>query len=328
MTAETTLCTAIESGPLEQQVLLVADSLRHFGGSRANLPLVAVRPRAGPAISASTRRRLAELDVTLVEDEKLSVAYSWWAMANKPAALGWVEEHCDTPNVTWIDGDMMILDDLQSFAPPEGYDFIARAGEAHDVASNGQGEKAEFWNRLCAKLDLDFQAFPDIVSFPDEKPIKAYWQGGLITYRRDTRWSQTFRKVYEMVLDGDIASKHSGTYHADQVSVALAVQLAGFRAAQYSPLMNFNVNPLDKVSSAKIPIEDVLMMQYHGSLWTEDYHGWTRGFLAGLPADRLALLDRYAPLRKPGFFTQLKRKAYQYRRNPKIKAYEARTVRY
>src|SRR4051794_17337881 len=116
--AETTLCTAIEAGYLEQQVLLLSESLRRFGGRRANIPLVAVRPRKGPRIAQSTAKRLSALSVFLVEDETLSTAYDWWAMANKPAALRYIEEHARTQNVSWIDGDMMVLREPSSFAPP------------------------------------------------------------------------------------------------------------------------------------------------------------------------------------------------------------------
>jgi hypothetical protein len=327
MAHETTLCTAIEAGYLEQEVLLLAESFRRFGGRRAQLPFVAVRPRKGPRIARATRRRLAELDVTLVEDETLSVAYSWWATANKPAALGYVEDKARTPNVTWIDGDMMVLFEPDSFAPPEGYDFIARAGEAYDVASDGHDEKAEFWRRLCHQFDLDFDAFPEIISYPDDKPIKAYWQAGLMSYRRELHFSRKFREIKEALLDGKIASKYAGTYHTDQVALTLAVQAQGLRAAHYDPRMNFNVSPLDEAGSAKLPITDVQIMQYHGSLWPVDY-SWTRQFLANLPADRLDVLDHYAPLRQPKLVTRALRKLHQLRRNAKIKAYERRVVRY
>jgi hypothetical protein len=327
MVHETTLCTAIEAGYLEQQVLLLAESLRRFGGRRSDVPLVAVRPRKGPRIARATRRRLQELDVTLVEDETLSVAYAWWAMANKPAALGYTEERARTPNVTWIDGDMMVLREPGSFAPPDRYQFIARTGEATDVASNGHDAKADFWRRLCDRLDLDFDTFPDVISYPDEKPIKAYWQGGLFTYRRDTLFSRKYREIYESLLDGTIASKFAGTYHTDQVSIALAVQAQGLSAAQYDPRMNFNVSPLDKTGSAKLPITDVQIMQYHLSLWPAEYE-WTRDFLRQLPADRIELLDCYAPLGQPGLMTRIARKFYQLSRQPKIKAYEDRVVRY
>jgi hypothetical protein len=327
MAHETTLCTAIEAGYLEQEVLLLAESLRRFGGRRADMPLVAVRPRKGPRIARATRRKLSELDVTLVEDETLSVAYSWWAMANKPAALAHVEEKARTPNVSWIDGDMMVLRQPASFAPPRGYDFIARAGEAYDVASNGHDEKAEFWRRLCDRFGLDFDAFPDLTSFPDEKPIKAYWQGGLLTYRRELRFSRKFKEIYEGILDGDIASKHAGTYHTDQVSIALTVQAQGLKVAQYDARMNFNVSPLDKANSAKLPITDIQIMQYHGSLWPADYP-WTRSLLGPLPKERIELLDRYAPLGQPSLATRIARKLYQLPRDRKIRAYEERVVRY
>ncbi|MGV3489850.1 MAG: hypothetical protein ACO1OG_00875 [Devosia sp.] len=324
--AETTLCTAIEAGSLEQQVVLLAESLRKFGGSRSGMPLVAVKPRSGPRISTTTRRALEKLDVNFV-DRNISVEYAWWAMANKPAALSYVEQHAHTPNVTWIDGDMMVLKEPSSFAPPPGFDFIARVGEAHDVASNAHDGKEVFWEKLCEKLGLQFAQFPDIVSFPDEKPIKAYWQGGLLTYRREAFFSVVFRDVYETLLSGDIASKLAGTYHTDQVSVALAVQKQGLKCAQYDPRMNFNVNPLDRASSVKIPINDVLIMQYHGSLWPKDYE-WTRRVLASLPSDRLEVLAKYAPLRPPGLLTRLSRKFYSISRAAKIADYEARVVRY
>jgi hypothetical protein len=327
MAHETTLCTAIEAGYLEQQVLLLAESLRRFGGVRSDMPLVAVRPRKGPRIARATRKRLEQLNVYLIEDDTLSVDYSWWAMANKPAALRCTEARARTPCVTWIDGDMMVLKEPRGFAPPVEYDFIARSGEAYDVASDGSDEKAEFWLRLCKILGLNFDAFPDILSYPDEKPIKAYWQGGLLTYRVQTRFSRKFQQVYEALLDGSIASKFAGTYHVDQVSIALAVQAQELRAAHYDPRMNFNVSPLDKAASAKFPINEVEIMQYHLSLWPANYE-WTRRLLSPLAEDRLKLLDRYAPLGQPSLLTRVARKLYQLPRNRKIKAYEDRVVRY
>ena len=307
--------------------MLLAESLWSFGGRAAALPLVAVRPRAGPRVAAATRRRLSKLKVTVIEDDRLSVEYSWWATANKPAISEYAERHARTRNVTWIDGDMMVLREPASFAVPDGFDFIARAGEATDVATSGSDEKAEFWQRLCAQFDLDLEAFPNIISWPDKKPIKAYWQAGLFTYPRSVPFARRFREIKEAMLSGDIASKSAGTYHTDQVALTLAVEALGLRAAEYDPRMNFNINPLDKDGSAKLPINDVQIMQYHGSLWPRDY-SWTREFVGILPADRLALLDRHAPLRPGSLITRLGRRFHQARRAGKISQYENRVVRY
>lgn len=327
MPAKTTLCTVIEAGYLELEVMLLAESLRRFGGRLAATPLVAVRPRKGPRVARSTKKCLENLDVTLIEEPTLSEEYAWWATVNKPAALGYVEEHALTPNVTWIDGDMMVLKEPSTFAPPKGYDFIARAGEASDVASSGHDEQADFWRQLCARFSLDFDAFPDIVSWPQQTVIKAYWQAGLFTYRRSLRFSQKFRAIKEGMLDGNIASKAAGTYHTDQVALALAVEAMELKSARYDPRMNFNVNPLDKAGSAKLPIGDVQIMQYHLSLWPATYP-WTRALLESLPADRLEVLEKYAPFAQPKLTTRVKRKLYQLSRQKKIDAYEARVIRY
>lgn len=321
---ETTLCTAIEAGYLEQEVMLLAESLRRFGGIRSDTPLVAVRPRKGPRIARATRKRLHDLNVHLVEDGGLSVSHSWWATANKPPILEYVEENSRTPNVTWIDGDMMVLAEPDSFAPPEGYDFVARAGESADVASDGSDDKVEFWQRLCGQFNLDFHDFEKIVSFPEGKPIKAYWQAGLFTYRRGLGFASRFRQIKEAVLDGDIASKFAGTYHTDQVALALAAH--GLRTAQFNPRMNFNVNPLDKAGSTKLPIAEVQIMQYHGSLWPDTYP-WLRSVLTPLPNNRADMVDRYAPLGNGGLITRAARKLHHLPRQRKIRDYETRVVR-
>ncbi len=187
----TTICTCIEAGGLEQQVLLLVESLRAFGGKWAGAPVYTVKPRRGPALRRATVSRLKELGAILV-DEPLNDVVPWWDMANKPASLRYVEEHTTTPYVTWMDGDMIVLQEPMDFAPASGKTFKARAGEAHDVASSATGEGAGYWRKLCEVLGLDFDAFPDIISFPDKKPIKAYWQGGLFTYPRETKFGAHF----------------------------------------------------------------------------------------------------------------------------------------
>ena len=325
MSNETTLCTCIEAGPLESQVMLLAESLRRFGGRRAELPMVAVRPRAGPRLATATKRKLAELNVDLIENN--SNKFPWWATANKPAALQSVEDKAKSDNVTWIDGDMIVLKEPQTFAPPEGADFIARAGEAYDVASNGRDDRSKFWQLLCSRLQIDFDDFPDIVSFPDEKPIKAYWQAGLMTYRRECRFGQSYGDVFAMILNSDVASRFAGTYHVDQVAVALAVQKYGLKHGQYDPVMNFNVNPSDREASIIIPINDVLIVQYHGSLWPEGYE-WAQPLFSTLDKTVFALIETYAPFNAGDTKLKFMRKIFSLARAAPLSAYEKRVVRY
>ena len=82
----TTIMTCIEAGPLEAQVLMLAESLRAFGGRWAKTDFIAVKPRRGPAISSNTRRDMKRLGVEFV-DETLNVALDWWSNANKSSVM-------------------------------------------------------------------------------------------------------------------------------------------------------------------------------------------------------------------------------------------------
>ncbi len=324
----TTICTCIEAGGLEQQVVLLAETLRQFGGKWAATPFYAVKPRPGPALARETVRRLKALDVVVV-DESLSGAFSWWDMVNKPASLRYVEEHATTPYVTWMDGDMMILREPQDYQPAPGFDYKGRAAEAFDIASNGSDERADYWRRLCDVFGLDFDAFPTITSFPDAKPIKAYWQGGLFTYARDSRFGAHFYDIYCKLLSTPIAPKIGGTYHADQVSLALTVQAMKLKADQYDPRMNFNFSHLAKQYSKLVPMDEVRVLHYHGSFWPEVYDSWARPELAvELDADHLALMDRYLPLNGGSKLVRLERKVFKALRSSRLKAYEKSVVLY
>jgi hypothetical protein len=322
----TTICTSIEAGHLETQVLLLAESFRKFGGRWADVPMFAVKARRGPALATATVKRLEQLHVQLV-DKLLNDEAPWWNMANKPAAMRYAEQHASTRCVTWMDGDMVVLREPEEFAPAPGTDFIARAAEGSDVASSGDDDKADYWHRICAVFGLRFEEFGDIVSWPDRKAIKAYWQGGLFTYPRQLKFGARHYEVYAKLLNTPIASKFAGTFHTDQISLALTVQLLKCRCSQYDPRMNFNYNYLDKEAAQLIPVEEVNVLHYHGSFWPEHY-GWARDGLKRLSADRLTLIDSYAPLSSGSFSVRLQRKLFRLWRQRKLDAFEASVVRY
>ena len=322
----TTICTCIEAGELETQVLLLAQSFRKFGGRWANVPVVAVKPRRGPALATATVSRLKQLDVQLV-DRVLNDEAPWWNMANKAAITRYVEQHANTRYVTWMDGDMVVLREPEEFAPALGTDFIARAAEGYDVASDGSDDRADYWHRICAVFGLRFEEFGDIVSWPDRKTIKAYWQGGLFTYPREVNFGARHYEVYAKMLRTPIASKIVGTYHQDQISLALTVQLLKLRCSQYHPRMNFNYNPIDKEAAKLIPLKDLHVLHYHSSLLPVHY-GWAREGFKELSADQFTLIDSHAPLSRGSIIHRLQRKLFKMWRKRKLDAFEASVVRY
>ena len=185
MSVSTTIVTCVEAGGLEAQVLLLAESLRAFGGAWSKTDFVAVKPRRGPGLKPITISEFRRLNVGFI-DEPFNSKFDWWNNANKSAVMSALETRVSTPHITWLDGDMIVLQPLGDLIPPPGCQFIARAGEGY-LGSDGADANAAYWNKLCELVGIDFSAFPNIVSFPDRRGIRAYWQSGIYAYATSTR---------------------------------------------------------------------------------------------------------------------------------------------
>lgn len=293
MAGGTTIVTCVEFGPLEAQVLMLAESLRAFGGIWKNVDFVAVKPRRGPGISSRTLREFRRLGVEFI-DEKFNVALAWWNNANKSSVMAQLETRVSSPYITWMDGDMIILQELDDLLPPVGADFIARAGEGY-LGSDGKDENARYWSKLCGWIGIDFETFGLIFSSPEHRQIRAYWQSGLYSYAVRTRLGRAHCEVISNLFASKIASKTAGIYHQDQVSLALAVQRLGLSCSEYAWRMNYHLNPLDKGNSALLPMSEIKVLHYHHSLYREDLD-WALGYLNRLAPDRIELIGKYVPL--------------------------------
>ena len=292
-TIDTTIVTCVEAGPLEAQVLMLAESLRAFGGPSSSLEIVAVKPRRGPKVSSKTLREFKRLRVEFI-DGRFNVELDWWNNANKSSVMSQLETRVSTPNITWMDGDMVVLQPLPHLTPTEGTQFIARAGEGY-LGSDGSDKNAPYWLKLCELIGLDFARFPEINSFPEDRRIRAYWQGGIYTYPTASRFGSVQYEIMKRLLSSNIGSRQAGIYHQDQVSIALAVQKLALRHSEFDPRMNFNINTLAKDNADLIPMSEVKILHYHHALYREGLD-WARLYLGRLPQDQRELIDKYVPL--------------------------------
>src|SRR5438105_1360667 len=103
-----TFVCCVESGPLERMTLLLAESLRRWGGAFASCPVLAVTPRFGPWLSRATRAAFHRLDVTHLRLPG-SNQHAWLGFLNKPAALAAAEQHALTPCLAWLDSDILVV---------------------------------------------------------------------------------------------------------------------------------------------------------------------------------------------------------------------------
>jgi hypothetical protein len=292
MEGGTTIVTCVEAGPLEAHVLMLAESLRAFGGVWAKTDFVAVKPRRGPGISSRTKREFKHLDVEFIDDTS-NTALDWWSHANKSSAMCAIETRISTPNITWMDGDMIVLQPLDDLAPSLGAQFIARPGES-GLASDGSDENVEYWRRVCELFGLNFDSFPVITSFPEGRQVRAYWQGGIFSYATRLGLGRAQHEIIRKLLPSKVGSKQAGVYHQDQVSLALAVQKLSLKHAEFHPSMNYNLNVRAKKNADILPMQDVKILHYHDSFYPPGL-GWAVGYVERLEPDRVELIRKYTP---------------------------------
>ena len=161
-----------------------------------------------------------------------------------------------------------MLQQLDDLPPLQATQFIARAGEGY-LGSDGDDGNAEYWRAVCQLVGIRFDDFGSIELFPELRPIRAYWQGGLYSYDRTTRFAAAQFEIMRALLSGNIGSKVTGVFHQDQVSIALTCQKLQLTHSQYRPEMNFNLSPfLEKEYTEIVPmLANVKILYHHNSLY-------------------------------------------------------------
>jgi hypothetical protein len=260
-------------------------------------------------------------------DQPLNTELDWWNNANKSCVMSHLETRISTPNITWMDGDMVVLQPLSCLSPAEGSQFIARAGEGY-LGSDGIDNNAPYWRKLCELVDIDFDRFPEITSFPEGKRIRAYWQTGIYSYATTSRLGGAHYDIIKRLLSSSIGSKTAGIYHQDQVSISLAAQKLGLQHSEFDARMNFNINTLAKENANLIPMEQVKILHYHNALYREGLD-WAREYLRQLPKDRRELVEKYAPFTANASYpARLYRKLLKLSRQRHVENFEKRVTLY
>jgi hypothetical protein len=253
----------VEAGRLEGQTLLLVRSLRRFGGTLADAPIVAVAPRAGREPSEATLAALRDLGVTTIV-EPLNDQHPDYGMANKWAAARWAEEHVETEILAFLDSDTIVVSDPEAFRLPPDIDIAVAPVDRKDKGSNGPDDpRDEYWMRMYELTGVTERPF--VTSPSDQQRIRAYFNGGLVVTRRElrlfTEWYHDFRALFDA---GHLPPEGLG--FLDQLSLAPTVTRHWARARvldwRYDYPLPHRPRLPEPARSARL--EDLVHIHYHG----------------------------------------------------------------
>lgn len=287
--------TAIEAGPLEKQVCILADSIRRFGGQLSGAPIVAVIPRMGMPIKASTKQALKRLDVEVVKASRHD-DLTWFSFLNKTTTVRLAAERF-SGNVIWLDADVLTLGEPSDLLiSGTGIQFAACCSDKNIGTVNDDDEFAPYFQECCRVFGIDYDSLPYIVTRMEGIPIRAYWNAGIFSFESTSGLAETYDEFTKLLLRRRIGSRSCNIIMADQVSLGLAAHKLGLQYRELPLSHNLHVQPESgDIEKALASCSDIRLLHYHACLWPETY-GRLCALLAIDYPEATELLKNFGPL--------------------------------
>jgi hypothetical protein len=186
---------------VEVQTLILARSLREFGGELSQTPLWCYQP-VGYEMSGDLVPTLKALDVDIlpVDIEKKLLAFPF---AGKAIASAAAEEKAAEEGLTlaWHDRTGMFKNTPRAFFLPEDILLGFRPTDIINIGAPFDQPLPPFWQRVCDFFNLDVNDLAPITTAIDQKTIHLYINAGLLVVRPEARllrtWTEHLMESYD-----------------------------------------------------------------------------------------------------------------------------------
>lgn len=264
----------VEDNHTAMQGVLLARSLRAFGGHYSDLPLIAFSPR-GRHPSPDATGCLVAAGVQLADGPVNGGAHREIGYANKVIAFDWAERHLGVDRLIFVDSDSLILNDPAELV--DSRSILLTPVWAKGLGSTGPSDSADaVWKRAGAL------AWPPAMSTRvTGAQIRPYFNSGLVASDRDAGLGGLWlAALNRLAADADLirmlsrANADALPYFTprsflDQLALACAVQQVGVEAVLLGSRFN---SPLHYVIAGEVDLSldarQVVHAQHQG------YPGW------------------------------------------------------
>jgi hypothetical protein len=265
-------CFLVESGALEFQAVLLAESIRRFGGGLAGTVLTAISPRSSRRPAPSTVDRLQTLGVEYIELDLVSPVPDY-GPSFKVFALGWLSRRPGLPVLVQLDSDTVFL--AEPDLDIEGYGLAARPVDVVGACTSSPADANEaVWRTMCAACLVDFEALPFVATTIGGTLVRASFNGGLVAAPRETfaLVEEQFRRILRAgarpyagiggLRSGAAFVPPSGAewWGTGQAAISLALALQNLPARILPPSHNIPVHVHSQLEPAS---EDAVHLHYH-----------------------------------------------------------------
>jgi hypothetical protein len=185
----------------ERESLILANSIRTFGGVLSGSQIWVMVPEGQEELSEAAKQTFSDLNVTIksfpVEEHVLKFPF-----AGKVAAAAQAEKLAEgeAAVLVWMDADSFVIQEPDPLVLETGKVLGCRPVDHVLIGPKWSEPLDPFWQRIYAACEIDeSSAFPMRTSV-DEVDIRPYINAGMLVVRPERKilrtWWDTFHKIY------------------------------------------------------------------------------------------------------------------------------------
>jgi hypothetical protein len=189
------------AGAPDLEPLLLARSLRAFGGLLADSPLWVLIPNGQPGLSPASRQELEGLGARLLDFELPDEAVRFPFAANVYAAAAAEKEAGgQAGQLAWLDSDTLILGDPSPLLLGNGRRLSCCPVHISNIGAPWNQATDDFWLQVYGDCGVAPERVFPVNSVVEERPLAAYFNAGLLCVHPAEgllgAWKENFERLY------------------------------------------------------------------------------------------------------------------------------------
>jgi hypothetical protein len=174
----------VNQGSQEAESVILAQSIRDFGGAMANNRIWAMMPRKEGAVSAATLDRLKSLNVRTEHFQADEEALKF-PLAAKVFAAAAAESlaRSESAILAWLDSDNIVIREPAAFVLPQGKVLGYRPVMLRNVSSMFEEPVDGFWSLVYEGCGTPADRIFPMSTTVDGARIRAQFNAGLLVVR-------------------------------------------------------------------------------------------------------------------------------------------------
>lgn len=260
----------VEPGTLESQAVLLADSIRRWGGRFADAPIHAFNPRGRGPLGDATLERLSGSKV-VVHADRLNSEHEAYGYGNKVHACDWAARHLGEDVLVFVDTDTVLVGEPSELELDADVDLAVRPVVNKGEGSAGPGDPNDpYWlqsHEICGVGEGRF-----VETVRDRERIRGYFNAGLVIMRREAgvaeRWLDFLRRFF--AADHRLGVKFN---NLDQHALAMVAAGIDDRTTVLDGRYNYPIPQRARLPEPdrSRPMSDLVHLHYHRWFHARDF---------------------------------------------------------